>query len=66
MLEAPFRRTVQTTTIPDRRDDMVSASMGVKLTIPKAATLLVNGIFPLNRGGMRSDVLWTVGAEYAF
>ena len=66
VLQAPFRRTVQTTTIPDRRDDLVSASMGVKLTIPKAATLLVNGIFPLNRGGMRSDVLWTVGAEYAF
>ena len=28
VLQAPFRRTVQTTTIPDRRDDMVSASHG--------------------------------------
>jgi hypothetical protein len=25
-----------------------------------------NGAFPLNRGGMRPDVLWTVGAEYTF
>jgi hypothetical protein len=66
VLEAPFRRTIQTTTIPDRRDDIINASLGVKLTIPHAATLLANGVFPLNRGGMRPDILWTVGAEYAF
>jgi hypothetical protein len=28
--------------------------------------VLANGVFPLNRGGMRPDILWTVGAEYAF
>jgi hypothetical protein len=65
-LEAPFRRTVQTSTIPDRRDDIVNASLGVKLTIPRAVTVIANGVFPLNRGGMRPDVLWTAGIEYTF
>ncbi len=33
---------------------------------PRAVTVVANGAFPLNRGGMRPDVLWTVGAEYTF
>lgn len=66
VLEAPFRRTVRTSTIPDRRDDIINASLGLKLTIPRAITVVTNGAFPLNRGGMRPDVLWTVGAEYTF
>jgi hypothetical protein len=65
-LEEPFRRTVHTSTIPDRRDDIINASLGMKLTIPRAITVVANGAFPLNRGGMRPDVLWTVGAEYTF
>ena len=66
VLEAPFRRTVSTSTIPDRRDDIINASLGVKLTIPRAVTFVANGVFPLNRGGMRPDVLWTLGVEYTF
>ena len=45
---------------------MLDASFGMKFTLPAGVTFLANGIFPLNRGGMRPDVLWTVGAEYAF
>jgi hypothetical protein len=66
VLESPFQRTVQTSTIPDRRDDIINASLGVKLTIPQAVTVIANGVFPLNRGGMRPDVLWTAGIEYTF
>ncbi len=66
VLEEPFRRTISTSTIPDRRDDIINASLGLKLTIPRAVTVVTNGAFPLNRGGMRPDVLWTVGAEYTF
>jgi hypothetical protein len=66
VLEEPFRRTIRTSTIPDRRDDIINASLGLKLTIPRAVTFVANGAFPLNRGGMRPDVLWTVGAEYTF
>ncbi len=66
VLDAPFRRTVRASSIPERRDDVVSASLGTKLTIPQRVTFLANAVFPLNRGGMRPDVLWTLGAEYAF
>ncbi len=66
VLEEPFRRTIRTSSIPERRDDIINASLGLKLTIPRAVTFVANGAFPLNRGGMRPDVLWTVGAEYTF
>jgi hypothetical protein len=66
VLEEPFRRVIHTSSIPDRRDDIINASLGLKLSIPRAVTLVANSAFPLNRGGMRPDVLWTVGAEYTF
>ena len=67
VLEAPFRRTIQPTTIPDRRDDIINASLGFKLTIPqRGAPRWPMVSSRLNRGGMRPDILWTVGAEYAF
>ena len=66
VLEEPFPRTIRSSSIPHRRDDIINASLGLKLTIPRAVTFVANGAFPLNRGGMRPDVLWTVGAEYTF
>ena len=66
VLEEPFRRRIRTSSIPNRRDDILNASLGFKLTIPRAITVVTNGVFPLNRGGMRPDVLWTLGAEYTF
>jgi hypothetical protein len=66
VLEEPFRRTIHTSTIPDRRDDIINASLGLKLSVPRAVTIVANGAFPLNRGGMRPDVLWTLGFEYTF
>jgi hypothetical protein len=65
-LEAPFHRTIDATDIPERRDDIVNASLGTKLSLPQRVTFLANALFPLNRGGLRPDVLWTVGAEYTF
>ena len=66
VLEAPFRRTIRASSIPARRDDIVNASLGTKLSLPQRVTFLANAVFPLNRGGMRPDVLWTLGAEYTF
>jgi hypothetical protein len=67
VLEAPFRRTVHASSIPARRDDIINASLGTKLSLlPQRVTFLANAVFPLNRGGMRPDVLWTLGAEYTF
>ena len=65
-IDAPFKRTIDASSIPEERDDLLDVSFGMKFTLPAGVTFLTNGIFPLNRGGMRPDVLWTVGAEYAF
>jgi Putative MetA-pathway of phenol degradation len=66
VLESPYRRTISPSIIPDRRDDLVNASLGVKLTMAAGITVIVNGAWPLNRGGLRPDVLWTLGLEYNF
>ena len=66
VIEAPFRRVIHASSIPQRRDDIVNASLGTKLSLPQRVTFLANALFPLNRGGMRPDVLWTLGAEYTF
>jgi hypothetical protein len=66
VIEAPYHRTITPSTIPDRRDDLVNASLGVKLTATPGLTAIANGAWPLNRGGLRPDVIWTVGLEYNF
>ncbi len=66
VIEAPYRRVIQPTTIPDRRDDLVNASLGVKLSAAAGLTVVANGEWPLNRGGLRPDVIWTLGMEYNF
>lgn len=63
---APFRRTVQPTSIPDTRDDIVNGSFGGKFTFAGSATLILNALFPLNRGGLRPGVAYTAGLEYTF
>lgn len=66
VMEAPFRRTIRTSNLPDRRDDIVNGSLGVKLTNRQGITFVANGAWPLNRGGLRPDVFWTFGVEYDF
>jgi len=64
--ESPFRRSVNPTNIPDMRDDIVNGSFGFKLTPLNKTTIILNTLFPLNRGGMRPNLLYTVGLEYMF
>jgi hypothetical protein len=64
--EAPFQRTIRVTDIPDNRDDIVNGSFGFKMTPAKNVTLVLNSLFPLNRGGLRSDLIYTFGVEYNF
>ena len=66
VLEAPYRRTISPSMIPDRRDDIVNASFGVKLTTVPGLTVIANGQWPLNRGGLRANAIWTAGLEYNF
>ena len=62
----PFVRTIYPSNIPDRRDDILNASIGAKLASGKGMTFIVNALLPLNRGGLRASTLWTAGLEYGF
>ncbi|MDP9279428.1 MAG: transporter [Gemmatimonadota bacterium] len=64
--ESPFRRTLNPTNIPDTRDDIVNGSFGVKLIPARNTTLVLNSLFPLNRGGLRANLVYTAGIEYTF
>ena len=64
--DAPFARTVRPTSIPEMRDDYVSGSFGFKFAPATGLTALINALFPLNRGGMRPDIVYTAGVEYSF
>jgi hypothetical protein len=64
--DVPFRRTVEPTNIPNRREDLISASFGFKFLTGSGITILANALWPLNRAGLRPNVLWTAGLEYNF
>jgi hypothetical protein len=66
VIQAPVRRTIVPSSIPDRRDDIVNGSIGVKLTAFPGLTFIANTLWPLDKGGLRPDVIWTAGAEYNF
>src|SRR5947208_6129511 len=64
--DLPFRRTLQPTNIPSERDDVINGSFGFKFVTHSGVTLVANSLWPLNRGGLRPNVLWTAGLEYNF
>ena len=64
--DTPFQRSISPTTIPDRRDDLVNGSLGFKFTLPQSLTIVANALVPLNRGGMRPDIIYTTGIELNF
>ena len=65
-LESPFTRTVNLTNLPNIRDDILSGTVGMKFVTPSGVTLVANSIWPLNDGGLRSQIAWTLGVEYNF
>jgi len=62
--EAPFRRTLNPTNIPAIRDDIINGSFGVKLAPARRSIIVLNALFPLNRGGLRPNLVYTAGFEY--
>jgi hypothetical protein len=66
VIQSPYVRTITPSSIPDRRDDLVDGSIGLKLTTAAGLTLVGNTQWPLNRGGLRPDLIWTFGLEYNF
>ncbi len=64
--DTPFIRTVDPSSIPEMRDNIVNGSFGFKFRTVGELTMVTNAIVPLNRAGLRSNLLWSVGAEYSF
>ncbi|MGH7673895.1 MAG: transporter [Gemmatimonadales bacterium] len=66
VLQAPFPRTLESTNIPVRDDDLLGLSVGVKFTTRRGLTIIANGLFPLRDSAMQPYALWTGGLEYNF
>ena len=66
LYDVPFKRTVQPTSIPDIADDIVNGSFGFKFTTDNGFTIVTNALVPLNRGGIRANITYTTGVEFAF
>ena len=64
--DVPFRRTINPTNIPEMRDDIVNGSFGFKIAPARKTTIVLNTLFPLNRGGLRPNIVYTAALEYTF
>jgi hypothetical protein len=64
--ESPFRRSLNPTNIPNVRDDIVDGSFGVKFAPARNTIIVLNTLFPLNRGGLRPNLAYTFGIERTF
>jgi hypothetical protein len=62
----PFVRTVEPTNIPDMKDHRVSGSLGFKFRTPGGPLLVTNALVPLRRGGLQSNLIWTLGLDMSF
>ena len=64
--EEPFVRELQAINVPNRRENLISASVGMKFNVRGGMVLVLNGIAPLRRAGLQPDFIWTAGIEGAF
>jgi hypothetical protein len=64
--DSPFRRTLNPTNIPEMRDDIVNGSFGVKIAPARRTIIVLNALFPLNRGGMRPNLAYYAALEHTF
>ncbi len=65
-LDSPFQRTIPSSDIPNRRDNLLAGSFGLKATTNRGITLVGNLIVPLGNGGVQPGPVWTAGIEYTF
>lgn len=63
---SPFPRTIESTSIPSRREDRFDASVGMKFSLRGGTVLVLNGIAPLKKAGLQPAFVWTTGMEFAF
>jgi hypothetical protein len=61
----PYARTVDITDIPNKRDNRMNASLGFKFRTG-GPTIVTNALFPVLRGGLQPNIVWTTGLEFNF
>ncbi len=64
--QTPIARTVESTFIPNRRDDLMTGSVGFKLAPNDLWRIIVNAQVPLGNGGVQSTASYTAGFELHF
>ena len=60
------RSTEMRTNIPDQKDNLIDAALGLKLDGGNGIRIVTNLLVPLADGGMRPSVFWTFGLEKVF
>jgi hypothetical protein len=66
LLQFPFARTIESTSIPNRREDRFDAAVGVKFALRGGTVLMMNGTAPLRRASLQPDFIFTTGLEFSF
>lgn len=62
----PVPREVALSNVPNRRDDRLDGSLGIKLSNNRGLTGLANIYVPLRSAGLQAPLIWTLGAQYDF
>jgi hypothetical protein len=66
VFSAPFERRLPSILVPERRDDILHAALGLKFAVRGGTVLVLNGIAPLRKTGLQPDYIWTLGLEASF
>lgn len=62
----PAVRTLPAANVPDGRDDIVSAALGVKVLLRPGLTAVANSVVPVLEGGMQPRMAFSLGLETNF
>ncbi len=66
VFDIPAGQRIDLTNIPDSKDHMIDLSVGGKFTATDDLRFITNVFVPLNSGGLRTSLGWTVGLEFDF
>lgn len=62
----PFARTIESSRIPNQKDNPIAFSVGFKFATPRGITFVTNALIPLRDAGLQPSAVWTGGLEYNF
>jgi hypothetical protein len=64
--QAPARRTMDVTNIPNKQDDLMSFNIGFKFRTRRGIQLVTSALFPLRDSALQPSIAWSGGVEYVF